>query len=555
VDLHLPGRDRLLLELDLSRPLADPPPSPGWQRISQRSTPQLRTTLTALRRAIDDRCVVGLIVRTGGPPQPLATVQELRAGLLRFRAAGKPVWAWAESYGEYGRGTVSYLLAAAADQVWLQPSGELALTGVAAEVTFLREGLDRLGVTAQVSARHEYKSAPNMFTERGFTQAHRAATTALVDSVANQVIDTLAADRGLSAETLRDCIDRAPLCAQDALAAGLLDRVGYRDEAYAAMREELGEVELRSLAHYAAHPAPREAVHRIVRRDRRRVGLVDVTGTIRLGSDGRGAGARGAGSDRVCAALRAAAAAEEVAAVVLRVDSPGGSYAASDSIWRATAELRRDKPLVVSMARVAASGGYYVAMSADRILALPGTLTGSIGVFGGKFVFADLLARVGIGHDSVAVGRAALRHSPRVPFDAGDLAALEAMLDRIYADFTEKVATARGLDAAAVDSVARGRVWTGADAVRCGLVDELGGLHEAAVVARQLAGLPVDAPVRGVPGLHPLAALRTPRSSEDPRAAQMSSWGTGWGAWGPLAAVAQLESGGPLTAPVTALIG
>jgi protease-4 len=194
-------------------------------------------------------------------------------------------------------------------------------------------------------------------------------------------------------------------------------------------------------------------------------------------------------------------------------------------------------------------------MSADRILALPGTLTGSIGVFGGKFVFTDLLARLGIGHDFVAVGRAAVRHSPRVPFDATDLAALETMLDRIYADFTGKVATARGLDAAAVDSVARGRVWTGADAVQCGLVDELGGLHEAAAVARQLAGLPVDAPVRRVPALHPLAALRLPRSSEDPRAARMSSWTPGWGAWGPLAALAQLPSGGPLTAPVTALIG
>jgi protease-4 len=257
----------------------------------------------------------------------------------------------------------------------------------------------------------------------------------------------------------------------------------------------------------------------------------------------------------VCAALRAAAADDEVGAVVLRVDSPGGSYVASDAIWRATTELRRSKPLVVSMAKLAASGGYYVAMSADRIVALPGTLTGSIGVFGGKFVLADLLARLGIGHDAVAVGRSALRNSPRVPFDATDLEALEAMLDRIYADFTGKVAAARGLDAEQVDAVARGRVWTGADALSRKLVDELGGLHEAAAAARRLAGLPEDAALRGIPGLNPLAALRTPRSTEDPRAARAGSWAAGWGTWGSLAALAQLPAGGPLTAPVTALQG
>jgi protease-4 len=553
VDLPLPGRDRWLLELDLTRPMFDPPPTSPVARVTQRGTPVVRTTLAALRRAGADSSVVGLIVRTGGPPQPLATAQELRTGLAGFRAAGKPVWAWAESFGEYGRGTVAYLLASVADRIWLQPSGDVALTGVAVEATFVREGLDRLGVATQFGARHEYKNAPNLFTETGFTDAHRQGVTALVESIAEQVVATVAAARGLSGDAVRECVDTAPLDATAALAAGLVDRLGYRDEVYAEIRRELGDIELRSLAHYGPGPGRRETLRRVVQRDRRQVGLIDVSGTIRLGSDGRGGQSRSAGSDRVCAALRAAARNENVAAVVLRVDSPGGSYVASDTIWRATAQL--GKPLVVSMARTAASGGYFVAMSADRIVALPGTLTGSIGVFGGKFTIGELLNRLGVRYDAVSVGRRALHHSSRQPWDSDQLAAMEASLDRIYADFTGKVAAARGLDAAAVDAVARGRVWTGADALRHGLVDELGGLAEAGAAARRLAGLPANAPVRQLPAPHPLAALRTPRSSEDPRAAAGSLWVAGWGSWSQLAESLRLPVAGPLTVPFGVVVG
>ncbi len=226
-----------------------------------------------------------------------------------------------------------------------------------------------------------------------------------------------------------------------------------------------------------------------------------------------------AGSDSVTAALRAATTDENVAAVVLRVDSPGGSYIASDAIWRASLALRRvGKPLVVSMGAVAASGGYFVAMAADRILAQPTTITGSIGVFGGKLVIGDLLTRHGIDHDAVTAGARARMASARVGFDADQLAALEAWLDRVYADFTGKVAAARGLSAEAIEAAARGRVWTGADARERGLVDAFGGLQDAAAQARALAGLSPDAPLRPLPTPKPLDRFARPRSSEDPRA-------------------------------------
>jgi protease-4 len=380
----------------------------------------------------------------------------------------------------------------------------------------------------------------------------------LVAAAARQVSTALAADRGLAVDAVLELIDRAPLNAIDALAAGLVDRLGYRDEVYAAMRRQLGgDVELRYLAHYAAHPPVLEAAQRAVRRHRRRVGLIEVSGNITLGPAGPGPFAAGAGSDRVCAALRAAGADDDVRAVVLRVDSPGGSYVASDAIWRATLQLREaGKPLVVSMARLAASGGYYVSMSADRIVALPATLTGSIGVFGGKLVIADLLGRLGIGYDAVGVGRNARQYSPRVEMDEAQLAALNAMLDRIYADFTTKVASARGLDPAAMDAVARGRVWTGDEAIDAGLVDELGGLARAGEVARTLAGLPADAPLRLVPTPGLLDAVRRPRSSaDDSRQVGFAPWNAGWGSWATLAAQAGLPRFGPLSAPPVELIG
>jgi len=553
--MQRPRRTRLLLELDVTRGLIDPP-LPGWQRLVQRA-PTMRGTLAALDRAAADPAVAGLLVRTGGGPQPLAAAQELRDGLLAFRAGGKPVWTWAESWGEHGPGTVAYFVATAGEQLWLQPTGDLGLTGIKAEATFLRDALDRAGVAIQVSTRHEFKSAPNMLTEREFTVAHRDNVQRCVSSAAEQVIRGIADARGIATQTVRELIDRAPLDAREALTAGLVDRLGYRDEAYGAMREHLGgDVELRYVSHYEAHPPAGQLIRRRLRRDRRRVGLIDIAGTIRLGPDAPPPLTRSAGSDRVCAALRAVAEADDVAAVVLRVDSPGGSYVASDAIWRATTRLRETgKPVVVSMARVAASGGYYVAMGANRIIALPGTLTGSIGVFAGKFVVADALSRRGIAHDAVQVGRSALAHSVRVRLDPDQLAKLDAMLDRIYADFTAKVGAARGLDPGAVDAVARGRVWTGADAHERGLVDELGGLATAVAAARRLADLPTEAPLRPFPTPSPLEFLRRPRSSEGPRGARAGGWVAGWGGWAEVAALAGLHPAGPLAAPRLEMVG
>jgi len=241
------------------------------------------------------------------------------------------------------------------------------------------------------------------------------------------------------------------------------------------------------------------------------------------------------GSDSVTAALRAATADPHVKAIVLRVNSPGGSYVASDAIWREVVRTRNaGKPVVVSMSDVAASGGYFISMAADAIIAQPGTVTGSIGVISGKPVLTDMLGKAGVTTDSVVLGEHAAMFSTSKPFSTEEWQIVDAWLDRIYADFTGKVAAGRGLSAERVHELARGRVWTGADAQERKLVDELGGVEEAVDVARRRAGLPATAPLVHYPRLGPLDRIRPAASSEDRRAA------AAFAAAGPLTELANL---------------
>ncbi|MFL6128312.1 MAG: signal peptide peptidase SppA [Mycobacteriales bacterium] len=544
---------RVLLELDLTEPPVEAAPSDPLGYLRARRRPTLHGVVDALRDAAEDDRVAGLVARVGGA-LPLARAQELRDAVRGFRAGGKPAVAWAETFGEGGPGTLPYLLATGFGELWLQPSGDLGFTGIAVEATFLRGALDKAGLEPQLAQRHEYKNAVDQLTRHGFTDAYREAAARLAASALEQVVAAVADARGLAPDRVRELVDAAPLSAEQARAAGLVDRVGYRDEVYAEVRRRVGtDVELLYLTRYRRAPAPRRLVKAVRRRGRPVLAQVTVAGAIRQGRSRRGplAPGPGAGSDTVAAALRSAGRDGSVAAVVLRVDSPGGSYVASDVIWREVTRLRAaGKPVVASMGDVAASGGYFVAMGADAIVAQPGTITGSIGVFSGKVVTAGLLDRLGIGTDAVVEGRQARMFSSRVGFDAEQWRRLEEWLDRVYADFVGKVADARRITRERAHELARGRVWTGADAYERGLVDELGGLRRAAELARQRAGLPADAELRRWPPLRPLDRLSPPRSSEDRTAAAGPT--TQWAGWDGLAAVAArlgLPPDGPLTMP------
>jgi protease-4 len=508
----------VLLELDLTElPVAAEPDDP-LGRIRARGRHQLRPTLRCLHEAADDPRVVGLIARVGGP-LPWAAMQELRLGVRSFAASGKPTLAWAESLGEGSGDMTAYVLATAFDQIWLQPGGGLGLLGVGVETTFLRGTLDRLGVEPQLEQRHEFKNAADTVLRTSYTQAHRVALDRLTESIFDDAVTMIAEARGLAAARVRELADTGPRTAPEALEVGLADALGYRDQAYAAMRAKVGDDAELLFADRWRPRLRRRLGTRVPGRPRGHVALVEVRGTIVGGRSRRGPLGRQVGSDSVTAALRAVVQDARARALVLQVDSPGGSAVASEAIWREVSLVRAaGKPVVVSMGLAAASGGYYIACPADVVVALPATLTGSIGVFGGKFVLRDLLERMGLSTDSVEHGARVRMYSTRRGFSQDERERLAHALDAIYADFVGKVAHGRGRSVEEIESIARGRVWTGSDALGIGLVDELGGLRDAVRIARSRAGLPDDAPLR--PAIHvPLPArLGRPKNSDDPRA-------------------------------------
>jgi len=510
-----PGRrPQTLLELDLTEPLVAPEADDPIARLRARSRRLLRPTLRALHEAADDRHVVGLIARVGGM-WPWGTMQELRRGVQTFAASGKPTLAWVETFGELGsRGMSAYVLATAFGELWLQPGGEIGLLGVGIETTFVRGTLDRLGIEPQFEQRYEYKNAADVLMRKEFTAAHREALERLAESVFSDAVETIADARGLTHDQVRELVNSGPRTASEAQAAGLVDRLGYRDQAYEAMRARTGgKPELLFADRWRPHRKLAPPPHR-----RGHVALVDVRGAIATGRTRRGPMGRQAGSDTLSAQLRAAHDNDRARAVVMRVESPGGSAVASEVIWREVWRLREaDKPVIVSMGDVAASGGYYIACPAEVIVALPATLTGSIGVLGGKLVVDSLLERLGVSTGTVQQGAHALMYSARRSFSEDERARFAATVDAIYHDFVGKVAEGRQRPVADIEAVARGRVWTGRDALEAGLVDELGGLRDAVRIARERANLPEDAPVLGAVRIPPLARLSRPRNSEDPR--------------------------------------
>ncbi len=482
----------------------------------------LRGLVEGLAAAARDERVVGLVAHLGQSPISLAHSSELRDAVRRFRGSGKVAVAWTETFGEMSAANVGYHLATAFEEIWLQPTGDLCLTGVVARAVFVRGALDRVGVEPQLAQRYEYKTAADTLVRTGMSDAGREMARRLAESATETIVADVADARQLEPATVREAIERAPLTADDAVEAGLVDRLGYRDEVYTSLRSRLGAVALRYVDRYGRRQVRRAALERaVLHRHRPVVALVHASGPILLGRGGAfPLGAPRVGSDTLCATLRLAGRDPSVKAVVLRVDSPGGSYVASDAIRREVLQLRGSgTPVIGSMGGVAASGGYYVSMPCESVLAEAGTITGSIGVLGGKQVIRDALDRVGVNVDSEAVGAQAEMFSTQRPFTDDEWARLEEWLDRVYADFTEKAAADRGLTLERVQELAKGRVWTGADALSNGLVDRLGGLEDAIEVASRSAGLRrEDTVVKALPHLSLRQRLQKPESSEHPGA-------------------------------------
>jgi protease IV len=474
----------MLLTLDLEGEFREAGDDSVFAKLSGEKVYVLRDAVAAIDRAATDPRVAGLFATTGNTKLKMAGIQEIRDAVTRFRASGKPAVLFAESLGEGGNGTLDTYLASAFGQVWLQPSGDAAFVGFAAQSPFIKGTLDLLGIEPQFSGRWEYKSAIEMFTEKAFSDAHRRNLGDLLDSLADQVVQGTASGRKLAPEAVRALLSRAPLSAVEAKQAGLVDMLGYRGEALTAA---FGPDKPRrvDLAEYASGTASHSGA---------RIAVITGTGPIHRGESEAPLGEGGGfGAATIAKALRDASADDDVKAILFRVDSPGGSYVASDTIWHEVVAARAaGKPVVVSMGEVAASGGYFVAMAADRIIAEPGTITGSIGVFSGKMVLDGLWQKLGISWDEMHRGDNAAMWSMNAKFTPEQWDRLNIMLDRIYADFTTKAQEGRKISAERMDGLARGRVWSGADAKASGLVDGLGGFDTALAEARSLAKLPAD---------------------------------------------------------------
>jgi protease-4 len=461
---------------------------PGLLRTSR----DIVETVELLNRAADDSRVAGVFVEVGDADAGLGRVQELRQAFARLRSRGKFAIGFARSLGGNATHFGDYYLASALDQIWLQPSGGFSVAGIAVETPFLKGGLERLGVQVEGGRRQEYKSAPEIFTQTTYTAPARQNLQQLLDSLYAQFIVDVARERNLPPERLRRLIDDVPFDAERAKQEGLVDRLGYRADALDEVWRRVGsQHELVTLSDYAAddgHKRPRGDV----------MALVRISGTIMSGSGRNGPFDDDSLStaEDVVEALDEAARAKDVRAIILRIDSPGGTYPAADAIADAVGRARAmGKPVVVSMGDVAASGGYLAAVRADAIVAHPATITGSIGVFGVWPVAADLLKSLGVNVERVGVGANSGMYSVFRPPTPAQRAALNRELDTIYSDFTRQVGEARRLDATRLDAAARGRVFSGADAKRAGLVDELGGLSVAVGVAKTKAGIEATRPV------------------------------------------------------------
>lgn len=478
---------RAVLELDLRDPLTDQ--SPQSPLAFGRRGLSVMGIVEALHRAESDDRVKSLFVRLPEDGLEPGMADELAGAIRRFRATGKPVLAFSQGLYPAGAVTATYEIGAAAGEFWMQPGASFQVAGLANEALFFKRLFDKYGVKADYEQRHQYKNAINGFLYDDYTPAHRDAELSWLGSVYESGLRSAALDRKMDPAVLRRAVEAGPYLAEDALRLHLIDRVG---------QEHAAETELLRRAGPDAEMVEFDDFVR-ARRGRSRgtgptIAVIEAEGPIVTGRDGArnpfSGGAR-IYSDDLAEAFYQAARARDVKAIVLRLNSPGGSDTASEQILDAVrAAKAAGKPVVVSMSSYGASGGYWVASEASAIVAQPSTLTGSIGVFGGKFAIGPALARIGIDARQLSVGGPyAGAFGIGQEFTPEQRAAVSRWMDQIYDNFVARVARGRKLSPERVRDIAKGRVWTGAQARQLGLVDQLGGFYDAVAKAQALAGV------------------------------------------------------------------
>lgn len=479
VSKHVP--EKTILELNLENGILEYAPDDPLSEIMGDQSMTLLSLVGAIDSAAKDDRVSGLIVDLSRYAVGIAQTQEIRDAIIRFKSTGKITAAFADTFGEVAPGNSGYHLASACDKIYLQPSGDVGLTGFTFESMFIKNALDKIGVTPRMDHRYEFKNAMNMFTETHYTDAHRLAMQELMDSIFDQFTSAIADSRKLTQDAVRELFDRGPFLGKEAQEAGLIDAVMYRDQVYDSVKKQAGDgAECLYLQKYLSRIDPPYS-------EGQSVALVYGIGQVARGQNSYDPIRKNftMGGDGVAAALRDAIEDDDIKAIVFRVDSPGGSYVASDTIWRETIRAREaGKPVIVSMGNVAGSGGYFVAMAADKIVAEPATIAGSIGVLGGKMYTMELWKKLGINWDEIHTSKSSTMYTGTQDYTPEQWLRFQAWLDRVYEDFTGKVAEGRKLPIERVKEIAKGRIYSGLDAKAIGLVDEIGGIVTAIDLAK-----------------------------------------------------------------------
>lgn len=471
-------RPGTVLSLRIEGNIPEQAPQEPFRQLLAGPTTTVTDIVEGLDRARTDPRITGIAVRVGESTMNTAKLQEVRDKIQEFNRAGK----FSVAFLEFATNR-SYYLASACQTVFLLPSSLLYVRGMMASTTFYRGALDKLGIYPDFYHLGDYKNATNVYTEKKFTQAHREAVQALLGDWYHEFLRDVAEGRRLKPDEVETAIKKGPLTSREALSAKLVDRVGYLDEA----REFTNQKN-----HGSANRLTfREYLRRTESAGRSKLAVIYATGEILPGRSGNDPfGEAIMGSDTIAEQFRRAREDSSVKAVILRVDSPGGAAFSSEVIRRQLERTKRVKPVVVSMSDVAASGGYWISMSANKIVAEPGTITGSIGIYSGKFNLRGLLDKLGLSTDYVATTENATIDWPLKDFSPAERESILRTMRDGYTSFLEGVAEGRHLKVEAVDKIAQGRVWTGERAKQLGLVDELGGLHTAIAAAKQLAKIP-----------------------------------------------------------------
>jgi protease-4 len=487
-----PTPAKTVLELDLRDPLTDQSAQSTLASFARRGHSAM-SILEGLRRAETDDRIKAVLVRLpeGGIEPGLA--DELRLGLKHFRATGKPIIAHSQGLYPSGFVTASYMIGAAADELWMQPGASFQVTGLANEDLFFKRLFDKYDVKPDYEQRYEYKNAVNGYLYDDYTPAHRSAELSWLSSIYSTDIAAAAADRKLDPTVLKTTLEAGPYLAEDAVGLHLIDHVGQVHEAQQALIKRAGDgAQMVDFEDYAHGRPPRE------RGTGPTIAVIEAEGDIVDGKDQGGnpfAGGSSIYADDLSQAFYDAIKAKDVKAIVLRLNSPGGSDTASEEILAAIrAAKAAGKPVVVSMGTYGASGGYWVSSEASAIVAEPSTLTGSIGVFGGKFALGPALAKFGVDVRQLGVGSSyAGAFGISREFTPTERAAFSRWMDRIYDNFVQRVATGRKLSPDRVREIAKGHVWTGVQAKELGLVDQIGGFYDAVDKAKALAGISGEA--------------------------------------------------------------